>query len=319
MRVVYGLDNIDADLRGGVLSIGNFDGVHLGHQRILRHGAELAREVSGPLIVMTFDPHPLSIILPDRVPPPLTPINEKLAQLSEAGADVVVVVHADHDFLSLSADAFVEQVILGRCRALGVVEGPSFTYGRNRGGDVGTLRAAGARSGFEVRIVEPLEVEIALGDRKVISSSLIRGAIAVGDVELAARALGRPYALIGPVVRGRERGRRLGFPTANVATGGQLLPVDGVYAGAVTVVKEQYPAAISIGRAPTFEEGERLVEAYLLDFDRPLYDATIRVEVEVRLRPQQKFVSVDELVAQMKKDIAAVRERHQSARRRAPA
>jgi riboflavin kinase/FMN adenylyltransferase len=309
MRVVYGLDNIGAELGGGVLSIGNFDGVHLGHQLILRRGAQSARKASGPLIAMTFDPHPLAILRPDRVPPILTPMTEKLAQLSNAGADTTVIVRTDHDFLSLTADEFVRRVIVARCRAVGIVEGPSFTYGRARQGNVDTLRAAGTQYGFAVHIVEPMEIETETGRREMISSSLVRRAVSTGHMELAAQALGRPYALIGTVIRGRGRGRELGFPTVNLAPQGQLLPAEGVYAGAAVVADAEYPAAVSIGRAPTFGETEMLVEAYLLDFNGDVYGQMIRLEIKVRLRRQEKFPSVDALRAQMARDVAAVRER----------
>jgi len=308
MRVIHGLEDIGTDVCGCILSIGNFDGVHLGHQALLRRGADLAAEASGPLVAMTFDPHPLVTIRPEHIPPTLTPTSEKLARLADAGAEAVIIVRADCGFLSLAADDFVQQVIVGRCRAAGVVEGPSFTYGRGRGGAVAALRAAGARYGFRVDIVGPLEVDVAPGRREVVSSSLIRRAIADGDMALAARALGRPYALIAPVVRGRERGRALGFPTANLAVSGQLLPAEGVYAGTAVVSQGRYPAAISIGRAPTFEGADLLVEAYLIGFDGDVYGRTMRVEIEARLRPQRKFASVDELRAQMARDVAAVRD-----------
>ncbi len=307
MRTVSGLDNVSPDLAGGVLSIGNFDGVHLGHRLILDRGVELAAGTAGPLVVMTFSPHPLAVLRPDRAPPTLTPLEEKLAQLERAGADAVVVVPVDTTFLAIEADDFVRRIVAERFAPRFVVEGPSFNYGRGRQGDNETLRAAGRRHGFEVHVVESVEVETDAGCHEMVSSSLIRRAVSAGDMDLARRALGRPYALLGRVVEGRRRGRKLGYPTANLDAGPQLLPADGVYAGAATVAGREYPAAISIGRAPTFNETKMLVEAHLLGFNGDVYGKPIRVEVETRLRGQEAFDSPAALCEQIERDVAAAR------------
>lgn len=307
MRIVHGFSAAEFDGAAGALSIGNFDGVHLGHRQILDCAAERARQVRGPLVVMTFDPHPLAVLRPDRAPPMLTPPDEKLAQLAAAGVDATVVVAADRAFLSLTADDFVREVVVGRFRPRWVIEGPSFNYGRDRGGDNETLRLAGREHGFDVCVVESVEVEVDPGRHEMVSSSLIRRAVAAGDVELAERALGRPYALLGPVVEGRRRGRTLGYPTANLDVGRQLLPAEGVYAGVAFVGGARYDAAVSIGRAPTFGETATLVEAHLLDFDGDLYDKRMRLELRGRIRGQATFPSAKELRAQIDRDVADIR------------
>jgi len=306
MRVIFGLPEADSGLTAGVLSIGNFDGVHRGHQAIIARAAARARARAGPCIVLTFEPHALSVIRPQDVPPVLTPLDEKAAQLSAHGADAVVVVRPDPPFLSLSPDEFARRVLVDRFRVAAVVEGPSFRYGHRRAGDVETLRQAGARYGFEVEVVDPIEVDVAPGRREPVSSSLVRRAVASGDMELARRALGRPYALLGVIVEGRGRGREIGYPTANLATG-QLLPLEGVYAGSATVAGRTWPAAISIGRAPTFGDTDVLVEAHLLDFSGSLYGQQMRLEVHTRLRPQEACGSVEELRSRIEQDVAAVR------------
>ena len=309
MRVVFGLDAVGANLAGGVLSIGNFDGVHLGHQRILKTAVRRANTVAGPLVAVTFEPHPLAVLMPDTAPAVLTPMNEKLIRLAEYGADAVVVVQTDPNLLSIEADAFVQDVILRLFRAAAVVEGPSFNYGKHRQGNVDTLRAAGARYGFDVEIVESVQLQTAPGRYDVISSSMIRRALSAGDVALAARALGRPYGVIGPVVEGHGRGRELGFPTANVAAPGQLLPAEGVYAGQATVSSETFPAAISVGRTPTFQGTATLIEAHLLDFDRAVYGKEMRIEFTTWLRGQEYFDSAEALQAQIAQDVETVRHR----------
>lgn len=307
MRVLFGLDAVGSELAGGVLAIGNFDGVHLGHQRILRRAVEKAAEARGPVGVMTFDPHPLAVLRPGLTPPRLTPLNEKLLQLSRAGAETVIVVAVDRAFLALSADEFVERVVVDRVRPAGLVEGPSFHYGHGRGGNIDTLRTAGARHGFEVEIVDPLEIEVAPGEKAVVSSSWVREVLAAGNVERGAVALGRPYVIEGRVVEGRGRGRELGFATANVAAGEFLVPAEGVYGAVAEVGGRRSVAALSIGRTPTFAGTATLVEAHLLDFDGNVYGQLMRLELMTWVRPQRKFASATDLIAQIEKDVAAIR------------
>lgn len=308
MRVVYGLDALEPIAPGGVLAIGNFDGVHLGHRRIIRRGAQLARDNGKPFTVMTFDPHPMAVIMPKNAPAKLTPLNEKLLQLSSAGAETVVVIHADERFLSITAEQFVERIVVGRFRPTVVVEGPSFQYGSKRGGNVNTLRDAGVWFGFAVEVVDPVEAVSSSGQHKVVSSSRIRAALADGDAEWAWRALGRPYAIEGRVVEGRGLGRDLGFATANVSPGEFMVPAEGVYAARAFVGGERHLTALSIGSTPTFAGTTTVIEAHLLDFNEDVYGQLMRLELLGWLRPQKKYVSSSELVTQIEKDVAAVRQ-----------
>lgn len=301
------------------LTIGNFDGVHRGHQRIIGSVHRFAERIGGAAVVLTFEPHPLSVLRPDQAPARLTPLDEKLGLLAAAGADVTVVARADRALLALTAEEFVERVV----RQLGpkhIIEGLTFGFGRGRTGNTDTLRRLGPRYGFEVCVVEPVEMQVEGGEQAPVSSSMIRGLIARGLVEQAAAALGRPYAVFGPVEHGRHRGATLGFPTVNLAVSDQLIPADGVYAGWVreadpllTPVAEPrgWTAAVSIGTAPTFPgvhgQQERKVEAYLLDVQVDLYGCELRLEFAAWIREQRRFESPKALSAQISRDVDAVR------------
>lgn len=229
MRVIHGIE--EARFAGVVLIIGNFDGVHRGHLALLEHGVELARRAGGELVIMTFEPHPAAILTPDRVPATLTPLDEKLCLLERAGASAAVVVRSEPGFFSISAEDFIREIIVGRFHPRACVEGENFRFGRHRQGDEAMLMSAGARHGFDVYVVPPVRAALGGHPDTVISSSLVRHLLASGNVDRAALCLGRPYALLGTVRHGLGRGRTLGFPTANVATEGQLVPAEGVYAG----------------------------------------------------------------------------------------
>ena len=290
------------------MTIGNFDGVHRGHQQIIATARRLAHETAGPVVVLTFQPHPAAIIAPDRAPPPLCSLPQKLSYLEEAGADVVVVAESNRRLLGLGPEAFIREIVVGRCHAAHVVEGHNFGFGAGRQGDVTTLRECGARLDFAVHVVEPVRQETTPGVQEQVSSSLIRELLRNGRVELAAEALGRPYELEGRVVAGVGRGRKLGFPTANIEVVEQLIPGDGVYAGATEVGGEWYFAAISIGATPTFDSQVRRVEIHLLDFAGDLYDRPLSVRMYARIREQRKFGSPQELVRQIQADVEQVRQ-----------
>lgn len=310
-------------LSGVVLTIGNFDGVHRGHQAILAAGRRHADRARTRLVVMTFDPHPAAILSPSATPPMLSAFSERLYWLEAAGADTVVVVESRPDFFAISADEFIQDVVLARFRPVAMVEGESFGYGRKRQGDVHTLTAAGRHHGFEVDIVRP--VRIALGGHPdvVISSSLVRQLLRSGTVDQAALCLGRPYALFGTVEHGARRGRTLGFPTVNLQTTGLLTPAEGVYAGragqvdpvvakgqpgaGVSPVCSFVPAAISIGYCPTFDGQQLLIEAHLLDFHGDLYGRTLRIEFLDWLRGQESFKSREALCEQIRRDVERTR------------
>jgi len=305
--IVEDLDRLPAEARGCVLTIGNFDGVHLGHRRILQVARSAADAVGAKVVAMLFDPPPLAVLAPDRAPPPITPTAMKVRRLAECGADVIVVVPATGEFLGIEARSFVQDVLVGRFRPRRLVEGPDFAFGRGRGGNVQTLRELGAEAGFEVTVVDPAVVELPGEGPVRVSSSLIRRLVLAGDVVAAGRCLGRTFSLYGRVVQGQGRGRLLEFPTANVDPGGMLVPGDGVYAARAEVAGRSCPAAVSIGVKPTFGPGPRTIEAHLIDDRRRLYDQPIALSFFQRLRDQETFPDTGSLRAQIAKDVERVR------------
>jgi len=307
VNVIQGLDQLNAPLAQSVLTIGNFDGVHRAHQQLLAQAGLFAANTGGPVVVLTFEPHPLSVIAPDRAPERLTPPHEKMRLLSVNGADLVVIATSDSALLAVEPEDFVDDIVWGRFHPTQIVEGPSFGFGRARRGTPEMLRMLAARHGCETHILAPVTLEIHAHDTLLVSSTVIRGLLREGKARRAALCLGRPYALFGTVVRGAQRGRTIGFPTANVEPEDQLVPGDGVYSGTAEVADVTRPCAISIGRTPTFGDGGRLVEAHLLDFAGDVYGAPVRLELHRRLRGQRKFDSADALAEQLRRDVAAVR------------
>jgi len=305
MRVIHDLDSVD--MASVVLTVGNFDGVHRGHQAILCAGHRRANKARGPLVVVTFDPHPLAVLTPGHIPPTLSPLEEKLHWLSESGVDTTVVAESRIDLLSMSAEEFVEKIIVQRFKPIAVVEGASFGFGRRRQGDVHMLKAEGGRLGFDVEIVQPIRTALGGHQDAVISRSLVRQLLWSGSAEQAAVCLGRPDSLLGGVVRGQGRGRQLGFPTANVQAGGQLIPAEGVYAGQVVVAGRRYDAAVSIGCNATFDGEKVMIESHLLDFDGTIYDQAVRLELVDWIRGQQDFGSPEALREQIARDVADTR------------
>ena len=308
MRVIHGLDAVTPPLARSVLTIGNFDGVHRAHQQLLAEARGFALQDAAPVAVLTFEPHPLTVVAPQRAPSRLTTVDEKLRLLAENGTDVCVVARSEPALLNIEPERFVDELLWATFHPARIVEGPSFGFGRRRRGDATLLRERAARHGCAVHIVEPVSVEVEPGESLLVSSSLIRRLIAEGDVHRAALCLGRPHALIGEVVRGDGRGRTIGFPTANIEAPEQLLPGDGVYDGRATVDRRSFACAVSIGSTPTFDGRQRRVEAHLLDCSGDLYGATLRVEFLRFLRAQQRFDSPASLIEQLRRDVGAVRE-----------
>jgi riboflavin kinase/FMN adenylyltransferase len=293
------------EARGCVACIGVFDGVHRGHQALLAIARERADAVGLPLVAITFDPHPMSVVGPRAAPPSLATVAARGRLLHGAGADAVDVLHFDERTSRLAPEEFVQQMLVDRLHVRVVVVGADFHFGRGAAGSVTTLVELGGRLGFEVDAV-PLQG----ADGERWSSTAIRELLAAGDVAGASAALGRPYALDGIVVHGDHRGRELGFPTANLAwAAGSAVPADGVYAGWARRADEVLPAAISVGTNPTFAGVERRVESYVLDRDDlDLYGQELTVEFVARLRPMVAFTSVDDLLVQMHADVDMARE-----------
>jgi riboflavin kinase / FMN adenylyltransferase len=309
VRIWRSLDAVPADLGRTVVTIGNFDGVHLGHQHVILRAREVADELGvADVVAVTFDPHPIAVLRPEHAPPTLTTIETRVRLLEEAGVDDVLVVPFSRELAGWSPERFVEEIVVESLRARAVVVGANFRFGYRAAGDVVTLREMGERNDFET-------VGIALdGGPQVWSSTYVRNCLSAGDVEGAAEALGRPFTVRGEVVRGDERGRELGYPTANVPTTGMhAAPADGVYAGWLRRLDgddDPLPAAISVGTNPTFDgDRERRVESYVLDRDDlELYGVPVEVSFVARLRGMKRFESVDDLVATMADDVRRARE-----------
>ena len=301
MRIVEGLSGLRSLPAGAVVSVGNFDGLHCGHARILEVCRRRAGE-AGTVALVTFEPHPLTVLRPELAPPRLTPPALKEALLQEAGADYLVILPPEPAVLNLTAERFWG-IVRDEARPAAMVEGDEFTFGKDRGGTIDTLRKWTAEAGIAMETVPP--VRVALSNLAVVrvSSSLIRWLLGHGRVRDAAICLGRPYTLGGTVVMGKQRGRGLGVPTANLKPGEQLIPSDGVYAGRCRVAGVDYPAATSIGTLPTFGDCPRTIEAHLVGFSGDLYGQGLHLELLDWIRDQRKFASVDALKAQLTRDI----------------
>ena len=305
MRVVRHLRSGSRPFRSPVVALGNFDGLHLGHQAIMRRTLERARERGGDAIAFTFSPHPTAVLAPQRAPAMITSLASRLGSLREAGLAGTVVQRFTRTFAALTPEEFVRDVLIGELGLSAVVVGYNVTFGRDRMGTPERLAELGRSYGFVVDVVPP----VAVGEQTV-SSSVVRHMIAAGDVRQAARLLGRPHTLVGLVRRGDRRGATIGFPTANVFPHGGMLPPDGVYAvrvgvgnGAVTL-----PGVANLGTNPTFGSVGRRLEAHLFDFAADLYGQRIRVAFEQHLRGEVRFPSVQALVAQIRTDAIAARE-----------
>ncbi|GHJ58072.1 riboflavin biosynthesis protein [Nocardioides sp. OK12] len=301
------LDDVPADLARTVVTIGNFDGVHLGHRQVLARARRVADDRGLTLVVVTFDPHPMAVLRPEHAPTSLTTLEARAELLAEAGADAVLALPFDRDVASWTPEEFVDRVLVDGLGAAAVVVGANFRFGHRAAGDVGTLVALGADRDLDA---EGIELD---GGPQVWSSTYVRTCLAAGDVAGAAEALGRPYAVRGEVVRGDQRGRDLGYPTANVPVGPRsAAPADGVYAGWLRRLDtgESLPGAISVGTNPTFAgERERRVETYVLDrTDLDLYGVEVEVGFVDRLRGMVAFDSVEELLEQMADDVDRARE-----------
>jgi len=285
------------------VTIGNFDGVHRGHARLIDRLQIQARAVGGPAIVFTFDPHPARILRPHEAPPPLTWAERKAELLAEVGVDALIAYPTDEALLALSPQEFFDRVVCRQLRARAMVEGPNFRFGRDRAGDVHSLASLCERADVTLDVVEPL-----IDDDDYVSSSRIRELIRTGDVDAAGAMLTRPYRVRGLVTHGARRGMSIGFPTANVEAVDTLLPAAGVYAGRAVAASETWPAAINIGPNPTFGEHALKFEVHLIGFQGSLYGQPLEVDFLARLRDIHPFASVDELKSQLGRDIKAARE-----------
>jgi len=303
MRVLRHLEHVAAPLRGAVLTLGNFDGVHLGHQAIVRRAVQEARAEGGQAVALTFHPHPIAVLKPEKAPPLIQPLHDRLAMLHALGVDIAVVQRFTRTFAAQAPDAFVRDLLLRHLDVRHVVVGWNVNFGRDRAGNVETLRVLGARHGFGVDAIGP----VTAGEDRV-SSSAVRRLLRAGDVRSAARLLGRRHRLRGRVVAGERRGRQLGFPTANLhLKPGVLLPQDGVYAVVADVGGRRLPAVLNVGMRPTFGQLRRTVEVHVLDWSGDLYGRWLEVDLAERLRGEQRYAGVDALKAAIAADVARAR------------
>ncbi len=303
MKVVHGYRNAPA-WGEAAIAIGNFDGVHVGHRALIAHARELAATHGGLTVALTFDPHPAALLAPASAPARLTSMERRLELLAEAGVDAVVVEPFTHDLACVAPATFVDDILLGALHARAIVVGYDFSYGQARAGTVATLQAHGGERGIAVAIVPPVTV-----NGEIASSTKIRGQLRSGNVEAAARMLGRPWDVDGVVVHGAKRGRAIGIPTANIAPTIELPVASGIYAVRLHVEGgPALPAVASLGSNPTFVDGGALVlEVHVLDWSEDIYDRRVRTSFVARLRGELKFSSVDSLVEQIHRDIIEAR------------
>ncbi len=288
---------------GGAITVGNFDGVHLGHADLLREVRRRADALRGPAVAVVLDPHPAAILRPESAPPRLTWLERRAERMSEFGIDAMVVCSTSLEFLSLTADAFFQSLVVERLKAREMVEGPNFYFGRNREGDVQKLRQLCESQQIGLRIIEPSE-----SGGEMVSSTRIRALLESGVMAQAVKLLGAPYRIRGMVASGARRGRTLGFPTANLTDIDVMIPGPGVYGGYAVSGERMHMAAVHIGPNPTFESDESLkVEVHLLDYDGDLYGQTMLVDVVLRVRDIARFDSAQSLVGQLNRDVDFIR------------
>ncbi|MFC7308705.1 bifunctional riboflavin kinase/FAD synthetase [Streptomyces monticola] len=304
-----GLEDIPEDWGRSVVTIGSYDGVHRGHQLIIGRAVERARELGVPSVVVTFDPHPSEVVRPGSHPPLLAPHHRRAELMAELGVDALLILPFTTEFSKLSPADFVVKVLVDKLHARVVVEGPNFRFGHKAAGNVGFLAELGGTYDYEVEVVD-LFVSGVAGGGEPFSSTLTRRLVAEGDVAGAGEILGRPHRVEGVVVRGAQRGRELGFPTANVETlPHTAIPADGVYAGWLHADGEAMPAAISVGTNPQFDGTTRTVEAYAIDrVGLDLYGQHVAVDFLAFVRGQLKFESVDALLVAIADDVKRCRE-----------
>ena len=307
MRIFNHLDQISEPFKNAVITIGNFDGVHIGHQALFHEVIEKAETIGGTSIAMTFEPHPIRVIKQNNHPPLITLYEQKAELIERTGIDVLICVPFTLEFAALSAEQFVKDLLVQTIGTKAIVVGEDYSFGKNREGDIDLLKRYAPHCGFEVIVAGPIKMTTAFTDR--ISSTKIRELVANGQMERAEKMLGRNYQIRGKVVTGRDRGGKvLGIPTANINLHDELCPKTGIYAVTVECENNQLRGVANIGYSPTFEDHEFTVEVHILDFSDNIYGKKIRVNFLKRIRDEIKFASISELIDQIKLDIATARE-----------
>lgn len=310
MQVFHDLDHLPKTLQGGVVSIGKFDGVHLGHVLIIHRLKSHAGRLRTPSIILTFDPSPVSVLRPDLNVKPICTLERKIELIEMFGIDAIIVLKATKDFLFQSAETFFFSILSDLLKAKVVVEGRNFTFGRDQIGNADTIQSYGRWADIEIDIVEPVQ----LGE-KIVSSSGIRRMLSEGNIEYVNELMSLPYQLRGTVVEGDRRGRTLGFPTANLENIETIIPKPGVYACLVHANGHEYYATTSVGPNPTFDIFNNKVEIFLHDFEGNLYGTDLRVDLLSYQREIKRFESREDLIFQMQTDVDETRKTCDSIRR----
>ncbi|HTV61660.1 MAG TPA: bifunctional riboflavin kinase/FAD synthetase [Verrucomicrobiae bacterium] len=304
MKIIRAANELNPKGKKICLAIGFFDGVHLGHQQIIRQTISDARQHDALSVVLTFDQHPNSVVMPAKVPPLIYSLPQKLLTIESLGVENILLIHFDKKFSGQTGGQFIRNLAGDFGKIHSICVGANFEFGSRRGGNVALLKKLGAELNFQVHGLSAVSL-----DGEIVSSTRIRELIRSGDIDTASQMLGRAYAISGKVISGDRIGQKFGFPTANLEVGGLLLPPNGVYAARTTLKAQTYRVALNIGFRPTIASGhpELRVEAHLLDFDGDLYGETLQVEIGEKLRDERHFGSKEELQAQIRKDIATVR------------
>lgn len=298
MQILRHIGERSHELGGSVVTLGNFDGIHLGHQALIAGAVSDSKKLALPSVVLTFEPHPLSVLAPDRAPKLILAHKDKMQLLQTFGVDIVAVQHFDLAFAALSAEDFVRDLLVRRLKARKIWVGKDLRFGQGRSGDVEDLRRWGKELGFDVTVVEPILVD---GNR--VSSSRIREFLRDGRVDAVKTMLGRYHFISGRVVEGHRRGKDLGFPTANLSSRTEVLPLDGIYATLFRLGPRVLQSVSSVGLNPTFGAGPRTVESFIMGFDENIYGEAAQLSFVKRIRNEIKFSSVSDLVAQIRNDV----------------
>ena len=302
MKIINRLENITQPFKNAVITIGNFDGVHIGHQALFHEVIEKAVAIDGTSIAMTFEPHPLRVLQKNSLPPLITVYEQKNELIERTGIDVLICIPFTREFASLSAAAFIKDLLVAKIGMRVIVVGKDYTFGRNREGNLSVLKSYASELGYEVIVAEWIKAEREVADR--ISSTKIRELIMAGEVEPARKMLGRHYQIRGLVVKGRDRGGKLlGIPTANINLQDELCPKTGIYAVTVEYNQRLYKGVANIGYSPTFDDHQFTVEVHLLNFSENIYGQKIRVNFIQRIRNEKKFVGIADLKEQIHQDI----------------
>jgi riboflavin kinase/FMN adenylyltransferase len=306
MQLIQHLEEITTPFKNAVITIGNFDGVHIGHQALFYEVIERSHVIDGTSIAMTFDPHPLRVLRKNHTPPLITLLEQKAELIERSGVDVLICVPFTLEFAAITAHSFVEDLLVRKIGMKAIVLGEDYSFGKNREGDIKLLNSLAPRLGFEVIVTSLIRSVQGVSER--ISSTAIRELVQAGEIQQACKMLGRHFQLRGTVVTGRDRGGKLlGFPTANLRIQDELCPKTGIYAVTVETRRGFHLGVANIGYSPTFDDRQFTVEVHILDFSETIYGEKIRVNFVKRLRGEIKFASLEELKHQIGKDIDAAR------------